>query len=133
VGYSGADLEVNQDKEIKMCLQVVYDKPPKPEGFGWKVFYESYGLFSSGFRKIFRPMKTNKWLKEQYYRLIYGQDRHAPLHGYPLGWHIYVLKKYAESNRLPPQVVRKVQYKNAHTIGYKYGEDIIVAKEIKIL
>jgi len=124
-----------------MCLDTVSKRKPKPEGTGWKVFREYNGVLYGEFQNTSKVCPVGKWLKENDYKSVgYKMSISGP--SYLLGWHVFKRKKDAKKwmNNLR-RVVRKVEYRKAHTQGKQEMGPIvspiilscIVAKEIKIL
>lgn len=137
-----------------MCLHSISDEKPKSNGTGWKVFRIEEGelvgpfTFSSG-----KPRKIGVFLEAvddpnfSSFSLFNGKRN--------IGWHIFTTREAAEflieglherddetSSPHRELVIREVEYKEAHTIGYGDGlsypekhldSEVIVAKYMKIL
>jgi len=130
-----------------MCLSSVSKRKPKPDGSGWKIFLEQEDgtLLSRYFDTYTLPVDV--WLDEKDFRMVLSHDwierqkriRKKGIESYRCGWHIFKKEKSAKFwNRRENKVfvLRKVEYRDAHTQGTEINDiipDCIVAKEIKIL
>ena len=101
--------------------------PKYKNGVGWK----SFELWVRGLRPYYyndskKDLVLNEFMDEKEYR-----NRNI-LNEYRYGWHIFLEKP--DCWMPSDSVVRKVEYKEGHTIGVQgtYGS-IIVAKYMKIL
>jgi len=124
-----------------MCLGKITGKLKNKSGFGWKVFdTDGIGNLLTEFQYNRKVILMERWISEIDYR-DYDELENSGINmgrdSYPFGFHIFVRKKDAiswlDSDR--SQVVKKVGYRKAHTIGWQMSVEskVIVAKEIKVL
>ena len=119
-----------------MCLDKVKERGLNLEGIGYKIFRTINKGVVAQF-KATPVLATEKWLHESDYREHSYKNRKKIDEIYLFGWHIYTSKKGA-MGRLScyqlwyPFVVRKVEYKQGHTVGTQDGYKVIVAKQIWI-
>jgi len=122
-----------------MCLdKVTCRKLRKTSGYGWKVFYSDGcdGLLYHDCQCVATTLLINEWLTA-HEGLIGDEDE------YTSGYHVFERRRHAIAwmGQHPRLVVRKVEYRKAHTRGTQRilvvpgweNAPTIVAKEIKIL
>lgn len=129
-----------------MCLEKISKVRPKPAGKGYKVFAGVGTSMLAGQCELRGDMTTGirlvgEWLKDTEYC---NQSPAIPTIKYPLSWHIWKTRRAAERwiekrvswvhpLAMENLVVRKVEYRGAHTQGTQEGYRVVVAEEIKIL
>lgn len=124
-----------------MCLQTISEKSPKKEGIGYKVFSRNRMMRGEDLLRGdcyvgARPIGV--WLNAKKYANL-----PLPSLKYVRDWHIWATEKGAKawvirrsrwgSKHRKSLVVRKVEYKEAHTQGKQVGYKVIVAEEIRII
>jgi hypothetical protein len=111
-----------------MCLQVIKETNLNKSGYGWKVF-EIY-------KRRVRPLyyyagvdcyKINTWLSPVEKFILSDDNKN-----YLSGFHIFLNKDDADYLVYSGRVLRRVQYKQGHTLGTQNGP-IIVARRMRIL
>ena len=117
-----------------MCLDKITSTSPTPSGVGYKVFLKRGRQFYQVYHgpRESLPRLTKKWLNEKDFG--YGYKLISEYISYRAGWHIFTTLKDAIIWRPDlRRTVRKVKYRNAHTLGRQTNLDVIVAKEIYII
>ncbi len=108
-------------------------------GVGWKEFVFREDLLYPYYFKTRlilekRHLKVNQFLHEKDYRPVNNMSIINDL-GYDClynsGWHIFLEKPHYSSRNF--SILRKVEYKQGHTIGIDKWMKVIVAKYMKIL
>lgn len=121
-----------------MCLERIIERSAtvKKAGVGWKVFNSDGVLPSQG---SVNPVPRGKWLHERDYRSLVHKGARNSLHTslnddkkYPYGWHIHLSPIAARDRCRYQQIVRKVRYRKATTLGTERRALIVVAKELFI-
>jgi hypothetical protein len=129
-----------------MCLTTIIERSTtiKRSGTGYKVFNITlFGLTGPFQGREDRELPVGQWINEKDFRGPEGYKshlsyRHVDKRGnclggkYPYGWHIYVSKTAANNRSRVEQVIKKVRYRQARTLGRQDGVLIVVAKEMFI-
>jgi len=107
-----------------MCLSVLDKKPRRKWGFGWKSGRIRGQTFKTWYTQSILPM--GKWIKdESVEQIVNYRDRFS----YQAGFHIYADKDAAVADG--NDCVR-VQFRKVVATGTWLGDQVIVAREIKI-
>lgn len=132
-----------------MCIENV-SGITKESGVGWKVFLERDGELHSVFHPHTPSYPVNKWIRENDFRDMRTKHKRgvrvpcwAKKTNYPLGFHVFLSRekatKFMGEQCTPKEVVKKVEYRRAHTQGelnffrYVRNAKTIVAKEMRVL
>ena len=123
-----------------MCLDIITTpKKLKPNGTGYKMFHKKNNgdlYFSYRFIGKQVPLPIRKWMNEKDYRKKHNKGKEKIWvrnhESYPMGFHIYLNKKFAEEIMWGSDVLIPVKFRKAHTKGKQIGINVIVAKEIFI-
>jgi hypothetical protein len=137
-----------------MCLATVSEGKPNPTGFGWKVFRvvansEGRPKYRGPGTKLFSENRgSREYDYNTWYQAVIPSDepmlrtKKWPYQDYQCGFHIALSRKDArEFIKTEPVsgknlVVRKVEYRGAHTAGvgtYFFPGKQVIAEEIRIL
>ena len=131
-----------------MCLETIDKKGKLEDGVGYKVFVLAgkKELLSQLFPK--GRLIRNRWLKDYSGEKIYA-GFFSTADTYSSGWHIFTqiegARRWYDNSTSSasvvygqPQVIHRVRYRKAHTLGKQpvgggKHASVIVAKEMKIL
>ena len=118
-----------------MCLHVVLGVPKKTEGFGWKLYYRYLdgsprGMFYSvdgnsrgGYAD--NKIPVGRWMQSSR-ACVSRMDIE-----YTAGFHIYTKRPHPCARH--GEILMRVKYDNAHTVGLQYGRRVIVADRMLVL
>jgi len=104
-----------------MCLDTVYKEIKVKEGIGWKEF----GYIDNGWAEsLFQGgcLRVGKWIRDKNTTPIRVKNDSD----YPAGFHLYK-ENSGEWHR------RCVQFRDVGATGQQFNEDIIVAREIRVM
>ncbi len=122
-----------------MCLASVSSKKPKSTGTGWKTFQKIRGR-RGRYRPSIMYVIGEYFLAGIWYRAMYtpkGLKKNPAGLDYSPGFHIFLNKKNAVAAVRTGEIVRKVSYRGAHTLGEGQrgylGGPQVVANSIMIM
>lgn len=116
-----------------MCLSTVSARRPTKTGFGYKVFRPYFCGYRGEYFFLGYPIIPGQWNKAS------GADWTNP--DYPFGFHIFLSRAAAQQWKGLREVVKRVEYRQAHTLGKQEQRDVdsnrsslcVVAREMRIV